>query len=127
MITLRNKNLAILLIAFAFPFMAFSKQSEVKVFFDDQEQIITDFEGAQNFCSSVLGGTLPDAQSLQEIIINLGERLKPAHYWSTTPGADCGAEECRIQIEVPTHEQRSENVKNATGALICITQYDDGE
>lgn len=90
---------------------------------DDDGQTIADFESAKQACSDFVGGTIAEAPALKEIIKELGARLQPAYYWSSTIGSDCGAQECRIQIESPTLSERSENAKNPTGALICTTQH----
>ena len=88
-------------------------------------QTISDFESAQKACSDFVGGTIAEAPALKEIMKELGARLQPVYYWSSTIGTDCGAQECRIQIEAVTLNERSENAKNPTGALICTTQHEE--
>jgi len=91
----------------------------------DDGQTIADFESAQKACKDFVGGELPDAPALKEIIKELSTRLQPDYYWSTTIGTECAAKECRIQIESPTLVERNENVLNATGAAICITEQEE--
>lgn len=92
---------------------------------EDDGQTISDFESARQACSDFVGGTIAEAPVLKEIIKELGARLQPVYYWSSTIGTDCGAQECRIQIEAPTLNERSENAKNPTGGLICTTQHEE--
>lgn len=110
--------------------MTFSLQNmansaETKVLLLDDGPEITGFYEAEQACKDFLGGTIPNAKDLKEIVTELGDRLRADYYWSSTPDTACGGE-CRIQIEKATLKERSENVNNPTGALICTTQEDDG-
>lgn len=89
--------------------------------FSDNEQTLLDFQAAQNACRDYIGGYLPDAVYLKKSIVEIGDRLRKGYYWSTTINSNCGAQECRIQIEAPTLTARSENTKNESGDIICIT------
>lgn len=108
------------------PLTASAKQTEFKMLVDDSGQTIADFASAQKACQDYVGGIIPDLESLRKIVRELGSRLKPAYYWSTTISTDCGAKECRMQIEMPSYKERSENAENATGAAICVTQHEEG-
>lgn len=89
--------------------------------FDDGEQTLLDFETATNACRDYIGGYLPDAAFLKKSIVEIGDRLRQGYYWSTTINSNCGTQDCRIQVEAPTLVERSENVKNESGDIICIT------
>lgn len=89
--------------------------------FDESEQTLLDFETAQNACRDYIGGYLPDAKYLKQSITEIGDRLRPGYYWSTTVNSNCDTQNCRIQVEAPTLIERSENPKNESGDIICIT------
>ena len=88
---------------------------------DDNDQTLLDFETAKNACRDYIGGYLPDAEYLKKSIVEIGDRLRQGYYWSTTINSNCGTQDCRIQVEAPTLVERSENAKNESGDIICIT------
>lgn len=122
------KNLLLVLFVSVFcSFKVNAAGNDFKIFLDDDGPTITDFASADKACKDIIGGTIPDSVSLKKIVAELGGRLKAQYYWSSTIDTNCGATECRIQIEKSTLNERSENASNPTGALICTTEQDDNQ